>query len=511
MNLHFPQDEVSRAEAYGIVGTAHQYLSATAGTPLRGLIMDHNAICAVLTARDRLFGRDTFMQLLNAALSGIPGYTLPTASSRPVGATGKQQHQQHQQQQQQVKGKVLPPPIPVGVSLFPGSSPNPHSSASAAAAGGAAAAGTSHHPHHHHHSTTTTFEPRTLDIQLPTPAILLPVPLWTGKQLVSSLLRALSDHLPAGLYMEGKAKIKDDLWAPSLGGAVVGGGGGSSWKDVLPIGDSTVCIRDGYMLTGVLDKNSLGNTSYGLVHACAEVLGPQAAGTLLSSMGVLLTYFLNMHAQTCGLGDFILQPAAEAKRTALYVEGQSKGLVAMAAACGVTLDAPVIAASGSGSSSSSSSSSSSGSISVKRPRPNMALIRSAVRAKLRGGSAGSDVTGAAALDAAVFLDNTAKSVNNAGHGEVLKACLPYGLAKPFPSNQFALMVETGAKGSVLNFSMITVGLGQQELEGRRVPLSPLGKTLPCFPAFHASPRSGGYISDRFLTGLRPADYFFHCT
>jgi len=238
------------------------------------------------------------------------------------------------------------------------------------------------------------------------------------------------------------------------------------------------------------------------VHACAEVLGPQAAGTLLSSMGVLLTYYLNMHAQTCGLGDFILQPSAEAKRTALYVEGQSKGLVAMAAACGVTLDTPVALVTNAASSSSGSS--------AKRPRPNMALIRSAVRAKLRGGSAGSDVTGAAALDAAVFLDNTAKSVNNAGHGEVLKACLPYGLAKPFPSNQFALMVETGAKGSVLNFSMITVGLGQQELEGRRVPLSPLGKTLPCFPAFHASPRSGGYISDRFLTGLRPADYFFHC-
>jgi DNA-directed RNA polymerase I subunit RPA1 len=37
-----------------------------------------------------------------------------------------------------------------------------------------------------------------------------------------------------------------------------------------------------------------------------------------------------------------------------------------------------------------------------------------------------------------------------------------------------------------------------------------GKTLPCFPAWDPSPRAGGYIADRFLTGLRPADYFFHC-
>jgi DNA-directed RNA polymerase I subunit RPA1 len=37
-----------------------------------------------------------------------------------------------------------------------------------------------------------------------------------------------------------------------------------------------------------------------------------------------------------------------------------------------------------------------------------------------------------------------------------------------------------------------------------------GKTLPSFPRYHPSPRAGGYISDRFLTGLRPQDYFFHC-
>ena len=37
-----------------------------------------------------------------------------------------------------------------------------------------------------------------------------------------------------------------------------------------------------------------------------------------------------------------------------------------------------------------------------------------------------------------------------------------------------------------------------------------GKTLPCFPAWDPSPRAGGYVADRFLTGLRPAEYFFHC-
>ena len=37
-----------------------------------------------------------------------------------------------------------------------------------------------------------------------------------------------------------------------------------------------------------------------------------------------------------------------------------------------------------------------------------------------------------------------------------------------------------------------------------------GKTLPCFPPWDCSPRAGGFIIDRFLTALRPQEYYFHC-
>ena len=43
----------------------------------------------------------------------------------------------------------------------------------------------------------------------------------------------------------------------------------------------------------------------------------------------------------------------------------------------------------------------------------------------------------------------------------------------------------------------------QELEGQRVPRMASGKTLPCFAPFDPGARSGGFIADRFLTGLRP--------
>jgi DNA-directed RNA polymerase I subunit RPA1 len=46
-------------------------------------------------------------------------------------------------------------------------------------------------------------------------------------------------------------------------------------------------------------------------------------------------------------------------------------------------------------------------------------------------------------------------------------------------------------------------LGQQELEGKRVPRMPSGKTLPCFEPFDPTARAGGFIMDRFLTGIKP--------
>jgi DNA-directed RNA polymerase I subunit RPA1 len=53
-------------------------------------------------------------------------------------------------------------------------------------------------------------------------------------------------------------------------------------------------------------------------------------------------------------------------------------------------------------------------------------------------------------------------------------------------------------------------LGQQELEGRRVPRMQNGRTLPCYLSYDPNPRSFGYVSDRFFTGLRPQDFYFHC-
>lgn len=93
---------------------------------------------------------------------------------------------------------------------------------------------------------------------------------------------------------------------------------------------------------------------------------------------------------------------------------------------------------------------------------------------------------------------------------IVSECIPRGLIKRFPKNNISTMCLTGAKGGVVNQTQISALLGQQELEGRRVPKMQNGRTLPCYLSYDPNPRSCGYVSDRFITGLRPQDFFFHC-
>jgi DNA-directed RNA polymerase I subunit RPA1 len=97
-------------------------------------------------------------------------------------------------------------------------------------------------------------------------------------------------------------------------------------------------------------------------------------------------------------------------------------------------------------------------------------------------------------------------VNN----RINSVCVPAGLYKPFPDNSLQLMVQAGAKGSTVNCMQISCLLGQIELEGQRPPLMLSGKSLPSFLPYDTSPRAGGFVDGRFLTGIKPQEYVFHC-
>ena len=80
-----------------------------------------------------------------------------------------------------------------------------------------------------------------------------------------------------------------------------------------------------------------------------------------------------------------------------------------------------------------------------------------------------------------------------------------------PSNAFNVMAKSGAKGSTFNIAQITGMLGQQFVQGQRMPeaISDGTRCLPYFPQNSLDPAARGFCSNSFLTGLSPAEMFFH--
>ncbi|KAF2259470.1 beta and beta-prime subunits of DNA dependent RNA-polymerase [Lojkania enalia] len=367
MNMHFPQNEIARAEAATIADTDHQYLSATAGKPLRGLIQDHISISVWLTNKDIFFTREEYQQLLYSSLRPEDGHT--------------------------TSGSLLTAP----------------------------------------------------------PAIVKPRPLWTGKQIVTTILKNIKPAEYPGLTLTSKSQTNSKFWGPNSE-------------------EQTVIVKDGELLCGILDKSQIGPAGGGLVNGIYESYGHAIAGRVLSVLGRLLTKLLHMRAFSCGVEDLILTKDGDRTRLEKLMEAERVGFEV--ASNYVTLDATKIA-------------------------PTNGELRKRLEQVLR------DESKHHGLD---LLSNAATAKISTA---VTQACLPEKLIKPFPKNQMQAMTGSGAKGSLVNANQISCNLGQQVLEGRRVPVMISGKTLPCFKPFETNVRAGGYVVNRFLTGIRPQEYFFH--
>ncbi|KAA1473475.1 beta and beta-prime subunits of DNA dependent RNA-polymerase [Dentipellis sp. KUC8613] len=370
MNIHFPQNEVARAEAMFIANTDNQYLVPTSGKPLRGLIQDHVVAGVWMTCQDAFFTREEYFQLLYGAV-------------RPEDENS-------------------------------------------------------------HHSGR---------LQTMPPTIWKPKPLWTGKQIISTVLLNITPSTAEGLNLHAKTKVPGSAW-----------GKGSA--------EDKVIFMDGELLSGVLDKSAFGATEFGLVHSVYELYGADAAGRLLGILSRLFTKFMQHRAFTCRMDDLALTAAGDAKRRELLAQGEHLGTEGAVDNFPSLKDTPA----------------------AERPAALKALLQDVLRDD----------------DKMAGLDMSVKSKMSKLSEAIEKAVMPHGLLRRFPHNHMQAMTLSGAKGSAVNARQISCGLGQQELEGRRVPVMVSGKTLPSFKPFETRAIAGGYVASRFLTGIKPQEFFFHC-
>jgi DNA-directed RNA polymerase II subunit RPB1 len=84
-----------------------------------------------------------------------------------------------------------------------------------------------------------------------------------------------------------------------------------------------------------------------------------------------------------------------------------------------------------------------------------------------------------------------------------------GREKLSKNNGFVTMVNSGSKGSDLNISFMISCLGQQNVDGKRIPYGFEHRTLPHFTKYDDSPSARGFVESSYINGLTPQELFFH--
>ncbi len=116
----------------------------------------------------------------------------------------------------------------------------------------------------------------------------------------------------------------------------------------------------------------------------------------------------------------------------------------------------------------------------------------------------------------VFENNTGKtnevefetrvnSILNDAQGEAGKI----GRKSLSKDNRFLIMVNAGSKGKMINISQMISCLGQQNVDGKRIPYGFEDRTLPHFKKYDDSPEARGFVESSFIQGLTPEELYFH--
>ena len=76
-------------------------------------------------------------------------------------------------------------------------------------------------------------------------------------------------------------------------------------------------------------------------------------------------------------------------------------------------------------------------------------------------------------------------------------------------NRLVAMVSAGSKGNTTNIAQMIACLGQQSIEGKRIPYGFTDRTLPHYKKYDDSAEARGFIESSFIRGLTPQEFFFH--
>jgi DNA-directed RNA polymerase II subunit RPB1 len=218
-----------------------------------------------------------------------------------------------------------------------------------------------------------------------------------------------------------------------------------------PFKDDGLLIQQGELMFGLLSKKSVGAAGGGIVHLCYNELGPHGAMDFLNGCQRVVNYWLLHNGHSIGIGDTI-PDATTIELIQKHINDEKEEVRRLTQqATNNELE----------------------------PLPGM-NIRETFENKV------STALNKARDKAGTSTEKSLKDLNHA-----------------------VTMSRSGSKGSSINISQMTALVGQQIVEGKRIPFGFKYRTLPHFTKDDYSPEARGFVENSYLRGLTPSEFFFH--
>ncbi|KAJ2911565.1 hypothetical protein MD484_g8848, partial [Candolleomyces efflorescens] len=222
-------------------------------------------------------------------------------------------------------------------------------------------------------------------------------------------------------------------------------------KSSNPVFDDGVMIENGELIFGIVEKKTVGASQGGLIHVCFREKGPEVTRSLFTGLQMVVNYWLFHNGFSIGIGDTIADAGTMAYITQTIADSKAKVAKTIDDAYHDRL----------------------------KTKPGMTLRES-------------------------FESEVETTLNRARDtsGQYAQKHLK-------EDNNVKQMVVAGSKGSFINISQMSVCVGQQSVEGKRIPFGFRHRSLPHFTKDDFSPESRGFVENSYLRGLTPQEFFFH--
>ncbi|KAF1811346.1 beta and beta-prime subunits of DNA dependent RNA-polymerase [Eremomyces bilateralis CBS 781.70] len=218
-----------------------------------------------------------------------------------------------------------------------------------------------------------------------------------------------------------------------------------------PLNDEGLMVHGGELMYGMLSKKAAGSTPAGIIHVIYNEHGPEVAVNFFNGVQRIVNYWLLHNGFSIGIGDTV--PGAKLAQDIQDVINEQKVEVEEITRAATANELETL--------------------------PGMNIRKSFESKVFKELNGARDRAGG-------ITEKALKDLNNA-----------------------RTMAMSGSKGSAINISQMTALVGQQSVEGSRIPFGFKYRTLPHFTKDDYSPSSRGFVENSYLRGLTPSEFFFH--